>query len=242
MSNTKICTGECGGELPATGEYFYEAKLGKFGFDARCKVCKKVYQADNKEARVVQRKARYEANKEAVAAQQQAYREANKEVIAAIGKAYREANKEVIAASQKAYIIAPAKHAIYAHKLTIDDYVVSSKGKLKVACTFCGQIFSPTNVMAQCRVAAIEGANTSMGTENRFYCGDECKEACRTRTDTILTKTPEQLVAINNGETPEPYSNRPAQCGRSYLNWMDMLVYAVAPLRSLKYTMNVAQL
>ncbi len=39
MGKTKICT-KCGRELPATKEYFYKNKGGKYGLDSKCKECK----------------------------------------------------------------------------------------------------------------------------------------------------------------------------------------------------------
>jgi len=37
--NTKVCTGPCGRELPATPEFFHKSKRGKFGVQGRCKEC-----------------------------------------------------------------------------------------------------------------------------------------------------------------------------------------------------------
>jgi len=37
--NTKVCTGDCGRELPATTEFFHKSKRGKFGVAAKCKEC-----------------------------------------------------------------------------------------------------------------------------------------------------------------------------------------------------------
>lgn len=41
MSNTKICT-KCNKELPATNEYFFKHKLGKYGLESQCKKCVKM--------------------------------------------------------------------------------------------------------------------------------------------------------------------------------------------------------
>ena len=141
MGNTKICTG-CGRELPATAEYFYKMKRGKFGLMASCKDCEKA-------CKVV-------------------YRAANKAKIAAHKKEY-----------QKEYMAAPAEYSTYANQLTVDDFVVSSKGILKVVCTYCGQIFSPSNRAVRNRISAINGKK-SEGSECRLYCSDACKTACPT--------------------------------------------------------------
>jgi hypothetical protein len=37
--NTKVCTGDCERELPATTEFFYKKKSGKFGVRSECKKC-----------------------------------------------------------------------------------------------------------------------------------------------------------------------------------------------------------
>jgi hypothetical protein len=38
---TKICTGFCGRELPATGEHFFAQPRGRYGLRARCKDCER---------------------------------------------------------------------------------------------------------------------------------------------------------------------------------------------------------
>lgn len=45
MEQTKICT-KCKKELPATREYFFKQKLGKYGVRAVCKACIKIYKKD----------------------------------------------------------------------------------------------------------------------------------------------------------------------------------------------------
>jgi hypothetical protein len=37
--NTKVCTGFCGRELPATTEFFHKKKNGKYGFNSECREC-----------------------------------------------------------------------------------------------------------------------------------------------------------------------------------------------------------
>ena len=43
---TKICT-KCGKGKPATTEFFYKSKNGKYGFESRCKDCVKLYRINN---------------------------------------------------------------------------------------------------------------------------------------------------------------------------------------------------
>lgn len=61
--NTKVCTGECGQELPATLEFFGKQKGGKYGLKARCKKClkeeRKKYLEENKE-RIKESKKEYD--------------------------------------------------------------------------------------------------------------------------------------------------------------------------------------
>jgi len=71
LEKTKVCT-KCGEEKPATTEFFYKAKLGKYGLQATCKKCKrelfrdsrKAYREKHKEYYKKLRKAYYEKNKE----------------------------------------------------------------------------------------------------------------------------------------------------------------------------------
>jgi hypothetical protein len=43
--DTKVCTG-CGGEFPATVEFFHRKKNGKFGLRSVCKSCALEYQRE----------------------------------------------------------------------------------------------------------------------------------------------------------------------------------------------------
>ncbi len=95
--NYKTCT-KCGEEKPATLEFFYGQKTGKYGLRGDCKHCQKQYKAkyyaENKEA-----KAKYDAkyraeNKEAKAKYDAKYYAENKEAKAKSQAKYRAENKE----------------------------------------------------------------------------------------------------------------------------------------------------
>jgi hypothetical protein len=68
MENKK-CT-KCNTIRPATTEYFYKQKNGKFGLSSRCKSCRKKYHADwhkdNRESESNKRKEYYQANKQKI--------------------------------------------------------------------------------------------------------------------------------------------------------------------------------
>lgn len=83
ISNYKVCT-VCKESLPATKDYFYEQKGGKFGFKGRCKVCWKRHAAewkkDNPDKHKSYAKKYYEKNKDWLAEYQREYRKKKGEV------------------------------------------------------------------------------------------------------------------------------------------------------------------
>ena len=98
--NTKICT-RCGGELPATSEFFHKEKRGKYGFTAQCKSCVKIYYEVNKEKISKRGKQYREINKEKISERQKQYYGANKERSLEYRKQYYQDNKEKIAEYSK---------------------------------------------------------------------------------------------------------------------------------------------
>jgi hypothetical protein len=48
---------------------------------------------------------------------------------------------------------------------------------IQVKCKYCNKWFTPTLVSIQQRTSALSGKYT-LGTENNFYCSDECKNSC----------------------------------------------------------------
>jgi 5-methylcytosine-specific restriction endonuclease McrA len=88
MGETKVCT-KCGVEKPATTEYFYKARLGKYGLFATCKNCKRELFRDS------QKKYR-EEHKEQYRYWQNTWRENNKEHEKEYRENYYKENKETI--------------------------------------------------------------------------------------------------------------------------------------------------
>ena len=121
----KTCT-KCGETLPATTEYFYKAKGGKYGLNSTCKKCKaerdkqyyennkdkvreqnKQYYEANKDKHSKYMKQWYEANKDKRLEQQKQYYEDNKDKISEYHKQYCEANKDKIAERGKQWRATP---------------------------------------------------------------------------------------------------------------------------------------
>ena len=102
----KTCT-KCGETLPATTEYFYKQKNGKYGLHSICKKCLiecgKQYRENNKDKIAERNKQYYKNNKDKIAELNKQYRENNKDKIAELGKQYYEDNKDKIAEQQKQY-------------------------------------------------------------------------------------------------------------------------------------------
>lgn len=97
----KKCS-KCEEILPATTEYFYKEKRGKYGLRGDCKKCEaergKQYRESNKEAIAKQKneymRRYYQENKEDIKEYQRQYYQENKEAINEQHRQYYEANKE----------------------------------------------------------------------------------------------------------------------------------------------------
>ena len=101
---TKVCT-KCGNELPATTEYFYKNKLGKFGLKSTCKQCSKaqklVWDTHNKDkVKEYQRRKYYKySEKYKIISSNRYYN--NKEKILEAQHIYYKLNKQECDARQK---------------------------------------------------------------------------------------------------------------------------------------------
>lgn len=115
-STTKQCT-TCKHDFPATTEYFYKKKSGKYGIMARCKkcisdICKRRYEANREHVIETNKKYRkanpgyakqYAANnKDRIRKWNRQWRENNREYISEYRKQYYEANRE----QRKQYLVA----------------------------------------------------------------------------------------------------------------------------------------
>ena len=87
----KKCS-KCGGEFPATSEYFNKGKNRRYEFRGECKTCQKEY-----------RKQHYEENSDKEKAISRAWKEANPERVRANTKEWRDANSEKANANTKAW-------------------------------------------------------------------------------------------------------------------------------------------
>lgn len=83
---------------PATAEYFYRSKGGKYGLAAKCKKCSSArtreWNNSNRERKAERNRQYYQANKEKRAEYNREYHQANKEKTRERSRRWREANKE----------------------------------------------------------------------------------------------------------------------------------------------------
>lgn len=149
--------GKCKKEKPVAE--FSKNKNTKTGYQGYCKKCDKAYYQAHKEERQVYQKAYGKTPK------RKAYQ-----------KAYNKAPKRKAAA--KARFNAPANFATYAHQISYADDIKSVNGKLQTKCAYCGVWYFPTVLEVQHCIDALNGKYDSLGTENRLYCSDACKQAC----------------------------------------------------------------
>lgn len=107
--NTRICTGPCGQEKPATTEYFNKHPQCNLGLNPKCKVCEKEYKKQYREKnrdKLLEDQRKYRAeNSEALNARrrEQNSTEEGKKKKREQDKKYRAANKEKIKQKDKEY-------------------------------------------------------------------------------------------------------------------------------------------
>lgn len=119
--NYKICT-RCKSELPATAEFFYRNKKGKFGLHSWCKEClrehnknyyrenkdwysehNKNYYEQNKDWRLEYSQNYYQENRDWYKERNQKYYEQNKDYFKKYSQKYRQTNKDWCLEYQKQY-------------------------------------------------------------------------------------------------------------------------------------------
>lgn len=111
----KKCTGPCGRTLPATEEYFYPKKGGKYGLTSRCKECERAYTAGYKAAHREEVRAYYMAHREETIVYLRAYYNEHREKHRAFARAYRAAHRDKI----HAYKSSPRRRLadrVYSHR------------------------------------------------------------------------------------------------------------------------------
>ena len=116
----KVCS-KCGELLPATTEYFYKRKDGKYGLRADCKNCRlkkgKYYYEENREDKIEYQKEYYQKNREHILEQKREYYEENREDKIEYQKQYRKENKEHILEQKREYYQKNKEYILeYAHR------------------------------------------------------------------------------------------------------------------------------
>ena len=100
---------KCGIEYPATPEYFFRAKRGKYGVSSWCKGCKtaanRAWYEDHKEQHHAVTHKWYEEHRQQVLASQAEYRATHKDEIAAYQREYGERNRAKIKEYHRQYYV-----------------------------------------------------------------------------------------------------------------------------------------
>lgn len=156
IPDIKECT-KCGEKYPLTAEFFNKNKASTNGFKSECKVCSKKHHAKNKENR-------------------RKYNIENKEKITQQRKEYYQKNKKIMNSYNREYSIASAKYKTYSRKLSYAESIKKDdNGYLLVNCAYCNKHFIPTNAAVRLRISCLFGECSG---EGRFYCSEQCKQAC----------------------------------------------------------------
>lgn len=130
-----------------------------------CKVCQKI-----------DRQNYYNQNKNKIHETSKKYMETNKEIILKKRKQYRDENKIKISNQQKDWRKRGSLFETYFKELNrIEEIKKGNNDLLMVKCTGCKVYFNPTNTQVSERIKALKSLS---GTENRFYCCEECKINC----------------------------------------------------------------
>jgi len=131
----------------------------------------------------------YKNNRERIAKQTKQYRKDNAEHISKQKKEYYRNNKDRLKIQRKQYrknnaerikqqLNSSAKFDLYYDRLKRFEEVrccPKNNKLLEVKCAYCGRWFQPTNIQVKNRIRAFNGAQRG---ESRFYCSENCKQAC----------------------------------------------------------------
>ena len=102
------------------------------------------------------------------------YYEKNKEKLTKQRKQYRKNNAERI----KRQLRSNVKFDLYCDRLKQFEEIrrcPENKELLEVKCAYCGRWMKPINTQVKNRIRAFNGVSTG---ELRFYCSENCKQAC----------------------------------------------------------------
>lgn len=97
---TKICT-TCQQEFPANDQYFRKSSSGKYGLDAKCRVCLRQKYLETRDDRLKKAREYYPKNKERIKQRTKQWRLNNKDKRAANAKKYRQKHKSQLAKCAK---------------------------------------------------------------------------------------------------------------------------------------------
>ena len=111
---TKVCTGDCGRELPATTEYFYKNSVQRNGLSPRCKVClnrqNKKYRQENKEKIKKQKQKYTQENKDEIASYKREWNQENKDRLSKLKRQWKDDNKGKLQDYYKQYELDNKEH------------------------------------------------------------------------------------------------------------------------------------
>lgn len=190
--NTKTCT-KCGCIFPATTEYFYAAKTGKFGIAAKCKGCQKEYtksisdiatkraiqwKIDNPEKHRENTKRYYEQHKEECNSRTRNYYFKNKEWIDAWISLWKTNNKEKVTwYTRKRRIILMGLE--YHHTLDEENNLFEEQnGK----CYYCStDLTAPLKKHLEHKIPLVKGGNDTK--ENLCWACPSCNYKKHVKTE-----------------------------------------------------------
>lgn len=139
---------------------------------------KKQYYKDNVEKIAEQRKQYYKNNREQYLKQSKQHYKNNCEQCLKQNKQYYQNNREQKLEQAKQYRKDNALFETYSEQLEIFEEIQhcsQNNELLEVKCAYCGKWAKPTNQQVQNRLRAF---NSTIQGENRFYCSENCKQAC----------------------------------------------------------------
>jgi len=174
----KTCS-KCGESKPATTEYFYRSRAGKFGLRGECKVCVQAYIAANRERISEYGRAWHNANRERRLEYARMQRVKNRERIREKEKIYYAANKERVLQKNGAWFQANREHH---HALTRAWYAANKELRAESVRKWRARNLEKVRVISRqrrARVLRAEGTHTADDVQAQYvrqrgkcyYCG-----------------------------------------------------------------------
>ena len=175
----------CKQRKEANLDNFHKNKKLKDGLNNKCKECNKKsrrsYYYSNREKEIEKRLQFRDNNREKEREYSKQYRETNKENISQKQKEYYKKHREKLCQQKRHRDLLPLEFqssSKYRKELELYEEIKESEGgNVEIKCTYCGLWFEPTRQQISDRIRAVNGEFT-VGTENRLYCSNKCKENC----------------------------------------------------------------